>query len=123
MSRRTRATTLNDNDSFKEKVEASARRKEAKVKQENAKKGKARRVESDEEAEVSSQPNGVEANEVDVDQDAEGEEPEASDGEAEERTPRGGKRARVNSVGASVPSSPNQVQRARVQTLPRDDDG
>ncbi|KAG8218951.1 hypothetical protein J3R82DRAFT_4662 [Butyriboletus roseoflavus] len=35
----------------------------------------------------------------------------------------GRKRARVNSVGASVPSSPNQMQRERVQTLPRDDDG
>lgn len=124
MTHRTRAAAVDDSDSLKENVEATTRGKEVKVKQENTKKGKARRVESDEEedeAQVPSRPNGMEADEVD--QDAEGEELEESGDEEEEGTPRSRKRARVDSVGASVPLSPNQVQRERVQTLPRDDDG
>ena len=118
MTRRTRAATVDDSDSVKENIGVNAQGKEVKVKQEIAKKGKTRRVESDEEeddAQAPSQPNGV-------DQDAEGEEVE-EDGDEEEGTPRSRKRARVNSVGASVPASPNQVQRERVQTLPRDVDG
>ena len=124
MTHRTRAAAVDDSDSLKENVEATTRGKEVKVKQENTKKGKARRVESDEEeeeAQAPSQPNGMEADEVD--QDAEGEELEESGDEEEEGTPRSRKRARVDSVGASVPLGPNQVQRERVQTLPRDDDG
>ncbi|KAF8551716.1 hypothetical protein OG21DRAFT_245574 [Imleria badia] len=121
MARRTRATTEYDDDSLKENVGVDAQGKEVKVKQENAKKGKARRVESDEEedeAQIPSQPNGVEENEVD--QDAEGEEVDDDGDEEGEGTSKGRKRARVNSVGASVPSSPKQE---RVQTLPRDVDG
>lgn len=121
MARRTRATAEDGDDSLKENVGVNAQGKEPRVKQENAKKGKARRVESDEEedeAQMPSQPNGAEEN--DVDQDAEGEELDDGGDEQGEGTPRGRKRARVNSVGASVPSSPKQE---RVQTLPRDDDG
>lgn len=120
---RTRAATLDDDDSVKENVGVNAHEKQVKVKQENAKKGKARRVESDEEedeAQIPSQLNGAE--EDGVDQDAEGEELDDDD-DGEEGMSRQRKRARVNSVGASVPSSPNQVQRERVQTLPRGDDG
>lgn len=123
MARRTRAATVDDDDSLKENA-VSAQEKQAKVKQENAKKGKARRVESDEEedeAQMPSQPNGADTD--GVDQDAEGEEVDEDGDDEEETTPRGSKRARINSVGASVPSSPNQVQREHVQTLPRDNDG
>ena len=119
MTRRTRAATIDDGDSVNESVGVDAQGKEVKVKQENARKGKARRVESDEEEEEAqgpSQPNGI-------DQDAEGEELEENGDEEEEGTPRNRKRARVNSVGASVPASPNQVERQRVKTLPRDVDG
>ncbi|KAG6373746.1 hypothetical protein JVT61DRAFT_5888 [Boletus reticuloceps] len=118
MTRRTRATITEDNDSLKENVGVNTQGNGVNVKQENAKKGKARRVESDEEedeAQVPSQPN--DGGENGIDQDAEGE--EVGDEEGEE-TPRGRKRARVNSVGASVPSSP---KREHVQTLPRGDDG
>ena len=121
MARRTRTATVGDYDSLEENVGATTLGKEVKVKQENTKKGKARRVESDEEedeAQMPSQPNGAEEN--DVDQDAEGEELDDGGDEQGEGTPRGRKRARVNSVGASVPSSPKQE---RVQSLPRDDDG
>lgn len=125
MARRTRAGTVDDDDSLKENAVASAQGNlQVKVKQEKAKKGKARRVESDEEedeARIPSQPNGADADEVA--QDAEGEELEEGGDDEEGGTPRGHKRTRVNSVGASVPSSPNQVQRERVQTLPRDNDG
>ncbi|KAG9317772.1 hypothetical protein JVU11DRAFT_1992 [Chiua virens] len=121
MARRTRATTADDTDSLKENVEVNAGGKQVKVKQEGTKKGKARRVESDEEEveeQVPSQPNGTDFHEVD--QDAEGEEVDEDGVEEGEGTPRGRKRARINSVGASVPSSPKQE---RVLTLPRDDDG
>ncbi|KAN0097138.1 P-loop containing nucleoside triphosphate hydrolase protein [Tylopilus felleus] len=120
MTRRTRATTADDDGSV---VGVNAQDKEIKIKQENARKGKARRVESDREdeddAQISSQPNDAEE---DGDHDAESQEFNKDDDEGE-GTPRGRKRARVNSVGASVPSSPNRLQRERVQTLPRDDDG
>ncbi|KAF8437176.1 P-loop containing nucleoside triphosphate hydrolase protein, partial [Boletus edulis BED1] len=118
MTRRTRATITEDDDSLKENVDVNTQGNGVNVKQENAKKGKARRVESDEEedeAQVPSQPN--DGGENGIDQDAEGE--EVGDEEGEE-TPRRRKRARVNSVGASVPSSPKREQ---VQTLPRGDDG
>jgi len=123
MTRRTRAATVDDDASVQE-VGLNGHGKGVKVKQENAKKGKARRVESDEgedEGQMPSQPNGVEAN--GVDQDAEGEEFDGDGDEEEQGTPMGRKRARVNSVGASVPASPNQVQPERVKTLPRDKDG
>jgi hypothetical protein len=116
MTRRTtRASTVDDGDSVQENIGVTAQGKDVEVKQENAKKGKTRRVESDEEEDepqAPSQPNGV-------DQDAEGDELEENDDE-EEGTPGRRKRARVNSVGTSVPASP---QRERVQTLPRDVDG
>ena len=120
MTRRTHTTTTgDDDDSLKHNVGVNAQGKEIRVKQENAKRGKARRVEfgKSDEAQISSQPNGAEEN--GADKDAEGDELD----EEGEGTPRSRKRARVDSVGASVPSSPNQAQRQRVQTLPRGDDG
>ncbi|KAI9574324.1 P-loop containing nucleoside triphosphate hydrolase protein [Boletus coccyginus] len=123
MTRRTRATTVDDDISVQE-VGLNGHGKGVKVKQENAKKGKARRVESDEEEDerqMPSQPNGVEAN--GLDQDTEGEEFDGDGDEEEQGTPMRRKRARVNSVGASVPASPNRVQPERVKTLPRDKDG
>ena len=126
MARRTRTATVGDYDSLEENVGATTLGKEVKVKQENTKKGKARRVESDDEeedAQAPSQLNGMEGN--DVCRDAEGEELEGNgnEDEGEEGTPKGHKRARVNSVGASVALNPNRVERERVQTLPRGDDG
>lgn len=123
MTRRARTVAMNDDDDdtlVGENVEKH-QGKEVTVKQENAKKGKARRVESDEgedNAQEPSQPNDVEEN--GIDHDGEAEEDVDNEGEG---TPRGRKRARINSVGASVPVSPNQVERERVQTLPRGDDG
>ena len=120
MTRCTRTTaTDDDDDSLKENVGVNPQGKEVKVKQENANKGKARRVESDEEedeVQTPSQLNGAEENRAD--QEAEVDELD----EEGERTPNSRKRARVNLIGASVPSNPNQAQRQRVQTLPRGDD-
>ena len=107
MTRRTRTTTIDDDgDTLKENVGVNAQGKEVKVKQENAKKGKARRVEFDEEeveVQIPSQPDGAEEN--GADQDVEGDELD----EEGEGTLRSRKRARVNSVGASVSSSPNRA--------------
>ncbi|KAF9226823.1 P-loop containing nucleoside triphosphate hydrolase protein [Gyrodon lividus] len=128
MARRTRAETLDNNDPPKENAQRNVKVKVEKVKQEAAK-GKARRVDSDEEEEDQqlepSQPDGDEgAADAEADEGAESEEEEENDEDDEEGTPRGRKRARVNSMGGSVPSSPNKgTQRERVQTLPRDDDG
>ena len=72
MTRRTRTMiTTDDDNSLKENIGVNPQGKDVKVKQENAKKGKARRVESDEEDEVqiSSQPNSVA--ETRTDQEAE----------------------------------------------------
>lgn len=118
MSRRTRASTVDDGDSLENNVGVNAKEKRVKVKQEKAKKGKTRRVESDEEPEPS-QVDGQEENGADQERDdLEGNEVEEHDG-----TPKGRKRARINSVGASAPSSPNQSENQRIKTLPRDTDG
>lgn len=123
MARRTRTAPVDDGDSLKENV-VNAQGNRVKVERGNARKGKAQRVESDEdedEEQIPSQPNGAE--EDVADQDGEGEQLEEVGDDEVEGTPRGRKRVRVNSVGASVLSSPNRVQRERVQTLPRDNDG
>ncbi|KIJ69821.1 hypothetical protein HYDPIDRAFT_78852 [Hydnomerulius pinastri MD-312] len=122
MTRRTQTVT-DDNDSLKETEGPVARVKQEKVKQENANKGKARRVEFDEEDEEEEEEEAqADADEGQGDEDAEGQEEE--DDDDDEGTPKGRKRARVNSVGGSAPYSPNKGgQRERVQTLPRDDDG
>ncbi|KIK95336.1 hypothetical protein PAXRUDRAFT_25548 [Paxillus rubicundulus Ve08.2h10] len=127
MTRRTRSEAVDVDDTRRAKAPRNVKVKVEKAKQGTASKGKARRVESDEdEGDQERQPDGDEGTEdaEGEDADAEEEEEEEVDEESGEGTPRGRKRTRVNSMGASFPSSPNQgTQRERVQTLPRGDDG
>ncbi|KAL4076371.1 hypothetical protein J3A83DRAFT_2194372 [Scleroderma citrinum] len=121
MTRRTRtAAQVDDAGSLKENVGPGDVKKERSSKA----KGKARRVESDDEGD-DDQPDHSQQF---IDADAEG---EPDEGNAEEDTednigtPKGRKRARVNAEGESSPASPNRPAPLveRIQTLPRDDDG
>lgn len=82
---------------------------QAKVKQENARKGKARAVPEDEEQDAND--HGADAG-------------DAND-EQEEGSPRGHKRSRVNTDGdaRAMDNGEREPPRERVKTLPRDTDG
>ncbi|KAG6331319.1 hypothetical protein ID866_7768 [Astraeus odoratus] len=130
MTRRTRATSnADDTGSLNESaVPATGRVKAEKGRQEKREsartskgKGKARRVESDDEDDVDQHdPCQAAVDENDAEEEVE----EVGSGEEDEGTPKGRKRARVNEQGASVPASPSRpMVLERAKTLPRDDDG
>jgi hypothetical protein len=125
MPRRTRAELVEgDTDSLKENTALPNGVRDEPVKKEKVKyekgKGKAKRVEpepADEEPDQTQTGDSADVDADDDDVDADGD-PENVDG-----TPRSRKRARVNTEGDFIPSTPTTPKREQVATLPRDDDG
>lgn len=119
MARRSRMDVEDDTNSLNENsvLPNGLNEAQTKVKQEKANlgkgKGKATRVEPHEEPDNTHTVDTANADD-DPDADTLGE-PENEDG-----SPRSHKRARANTVGDLVPSSPKREQ---IMTLPRDDDG
>jgi len=120
MTRRTRAAADPDEDSGSLKENVGPGRTPNGKKERSKGKGKARRVDSDDEGDD----NQLENSQPALEEDAQGEPDEDVEEEDGEGSPKGRKRTRINAEGHSAPASPNKSALAeRIKTLPRDVDG
>lgn len=120
MARRSRAAADPDEDSGSLKENVGPGRTPNGKKEHSRGKGKTRRVDSDNEGDD----NQLENSQPTLEEDAQGGPDEDVEEEDEAGSPKGRKRARINTEGDSAPASPNRSALVeRIQTLPRDDDG